>query len=642
MDSKPVVPLGRVDATVEPERQAENRLTDIRAGRHPRFVSIVFELTGPIDAHGFQVDGRTLRFTLGHTRTALKPFHTFDQLDAWVRIQEEGSNITVSLGLPPHTGRRRTLFLKDPYRLVFNLYEPGEKSPASVKEAKKDFFPYSTGGKSVVKALPSTSDIPIPGGVDQVVKDPSPPVGETANTGKGDAQVYNFKQMDMMEARILSRQGFYERSLLVYEKLRKRYPDDEEIWEDFIETLVNYEAYELALMEIRNILLKNPSNLRAQRIQARVYQELNQPQWNFPIFEGLLDDYETDVGIWSDYGFSRLDAGDWSGALNYYCRVLELDPDNESALRSVHEILRKHRPQLVPDFMSYYQEGDDSLIQTYSLAHARDLGRRTRLNVDYQEVHIRRPDQPSRGYGRVHENLHDMTAVLRHRLGSRWQVDTGGSLYSGLGGGPSGFLAVDYEFPRRGGLRGSYVYYRPWYDPVEAAARQGNFNRARLSLNWNFDERWSLLAQGTQWDYFAQRWPKEDASRYGERHAFLGSLTRRLMARPALSASYSYYRSNFYYEDSRFRPIDMPESERIHALSFNLEDQACTYLGYGFSGGIRRDMVKESFSWFAFPFIKLRLGNRTDAALSYEFSSEANTPEGGENQAFHLSVRIIQ
>jgi hypothetical protein len=641
-DSKPAVPSRGAASGSAVDLLTENRLTDIRAGRHHGFVSIVFEFTAPIDAHHFRIDGNTLRFTLGNTRTGLKPYRAFNHIDLWVRIRHEGADLDVALGLPAHVGKRRTLFLTNPQRLVLNLYDASEKADGADqgRQPVASTAHLDPREEMAVKATSSTVGFAATGG-GQLPESPPRLSGKPVKEDLREPQVCDLRQMDLIEARILSRRGLYEKALRIYERLRERYPDDEGIWVDTIETLVNYEAYELALLEIRKLLSKNPTHLRGQRILTRIYQELNQPQWTFPLFEGLLDDYETDVGLWSDYAGTRLDSGDWAGALNYYCRVLELDPDNESALQRVHEILRKHRPQLVPGFLSYYQEGDDSLIQTFSLGYARDVGRKTRLNVDYQQVRIGRPDQPSTGYGRVQETLHDLTALIRHRLGDRWQADVGGSLYSGLGGGPSVLLAVDYEIPRRGVLRGSYVYHRPWFDPVEAAAREGNFNQARISLDWALGSWWSLLARGTRWDYFAQRRPDADASRYGERHAFLGILTRRLMAHPAISLSYSYYLSSFHYQDATFRPIDMMESERIHTLSFNFEDQPCTYLGYGLSGGIRRHTVKQTYSWFAFPFIKLRLGNRIDAVLSYEYSSEANTPQGGTTQTLNLSARIF-
>ena len=51
---------------------------------------------------------------------------------------------------------------------------------------------------------------------------------------------------------------------------------DEEIWEEYIETLVNASQYEAAQTEIRNLLQENPENIRAKRIQSRIYTELRQ------------------------------------------------------------------------------------------------------------------------------------------------------------------------------------------------------------------------------------------------------------------------------------------------------------------------------------------------------------------------------
>ncbi len=156
----------------KPSGSTENHLIDIRAGRHPRFVSVVFEFTRSIEASDFQVHGRMLRFTLGHTRSGLKSFHGFKHLDTWVQIQQEGENIAAVVGLPANAGRRRTLFLKNPDRLVFNLYEPVQNVATNIMEAEEDASIGLSGRGSAVNTAPSAQDVLIPASASSIAETP--------------------------------------------------------------------------------------------------------------------------------------------------------------------------------------------------------------------------------------------------------------------------------------------------------------------------------------------------------------------------------------------------------------------------------------------------------------------------------------
>lgn len=491
--------------------------------------------------------------------------------------------------------------------------------------------------------LPTVEDIRAPEGGPE----PGPAaVDEDLFPGLGDK-----REMNLIKARILSRQGFYEKSLQIYYDLRRRYPEDEEIWTDYIETLANNSHYELALDEIVRLLQENPSNLRAQSIQARIYYEAGLFDWTYPVYENILRFYRRDAGIWSDYAMARESSGQWSQALDYYCRVLELYPENREALRSVHAILREHRPHFETYYKPYIQESDRSRIDVFSLRYSQYITQQTKLDMDYRRISVYRPKQP--GLFSVDRHIRDFTLRIRHRFGSRWNARLGGEVYSGIGGGTSFSLGLGYAFPGKGEIRADYAHNRPWYDPVEAAELDGSFNRASLSLNWSFSPAWGVYLGVEEGNYFAlvpddgtagEVWKGEKAfsvGKFGKKRAFTGILTRKISDRPGLYANYSYYRSRFLFKCDDYRPIPMLESEGIHSLSFDLEHWPCTYWGYGFSAGFRRHTVRNVNSWYALPKVKIRLGNRILATMSYEYSTESETAFGGKTETLYAGFEII-
>lgn len=601
---------------------AENKilLETIRRGRHKGYVSIVFQLSKKADFSDPQVTAKEIRLQLHNVTTKLTPFRKYTTFDSWVRLELTGEDLNVTIGIPNRFSYLKTLVLENPDRLVVNLF---------VIEGA--VLSKSTGERKTVPAEPPQD---------------RESLGEKGlAVDKITSVLSNERQIDLIRARILSRQGFCEKSLDLYRDLRQRYPDDEEIWEDYVETLVNNSHYDLALYEITKLLQKNPSNLRGRKTQARIYYEAGLHGWTFPIYEGILQLYQKDLGVWSDYAYAQQGSGEWVQALDYFCRILEQDPENKSALRSVHEILREHRPSVETGYRPYFQEADKSRIDLFYLRYSQHITAKTNIDLSYDRFSAYRPRGPQGSQiFRVDEKGNDLTVRLRHWFDQRWQGRVGVGMYSGLGGGKYFLLGASYRFPRRGILRVDYVSRRPWYNPVEAARLDGHFDRASASFDWNFGSLWGLHLGVEQGDYnsLVPDGNSLSAGKYGRKRSFTGILTRKVWDRPDLYVGYSFYRSKFYYEYSDYRLIAMIEDEAVHSLFFDFFQWPCPYWGYGLSAGIRRDTARKTTSWYALPGIKVRLGNRIEAGLSYEYSTESETSAlGGKTGTIYLGLKVI-
>ena len=599
-----------------PIKKGSPRLVTIRAARHDGYGSIVFQFSERVSYEGPRVDRNRLVLKLINVLSGLNLFRKYRSFDSWVRLEKDGNDLNALVGLPKGFQKVDVFLIENPYRLVVNLYyspmaavsAQGHGSGQSAREGR----PALDKGDSLEQET-----------LEEDVS-PMPP---------------DERQVDLIRARIFSRKGFYEKALHLYRDLRKRYPADEEIWEDYIETLANNGSYDLALAEIDGLLQKNPSNLRGQRIKARIYYEVGLFGWTFPIYENILKSYERDVGIWSDYAFARQGSGQWALGLDYLCRVLELDPDNKDALRTIHEILREHRPRFETGFRPYVQESDDSQIDISFFRYTQHVTRKTNIDLDYSRISAYRPGGP--GLFPVDRHIRDLTLRLRHRFDQRWDARVGGGFYSGVGGGGAFFLGLGYSFPERGTIRASYLSRRPWYDPIEAAGLDGYYDRGSLSFNWDFGPAWGLYLGAYEGKYYAKGPDNGAVTRFGRRRSLTGILTRRLSDNPDLSVSYSYYRSKFDFRYDDYRPIPMMESEKIHSLSFDYQHWPCTYWGFSLSGGFRRHMVKENNSWYALPGIRVRLGNRIESGLSYEYSTESETERGGKTETLYFDIKVI-
>jgi tetratricopeptide (TPR) repeat protein len=442
------------------------------------------------------------------------------------------------------------------------------------------------------------------------------------------------KQMDLIRARILSRQGLLEDSLDLYRDLRERFPADQEIWIDYIETLVNAELFEASEAELNAFLAQYPENLRALRIQARVFYEQGRFAFAYPVYDHLVEVFSGDAGVWSDYGYARQGGGDWAGALNCFSRVLELDPENEDALRSVHTILREHRPRLDTGYRLYRQEDGDAEWGTWYLRAGRHLGEKSWWTFAYDRVTMDRPAQPF--LPPVNETLHDASLRVDYTFNRFIAAHVGAGLYSGMGDGAGFSVGLDARPDPSLALRADYTWGRPWFDPMEAVDQEGRENRLLLSMEWTRWSPWTLYMEAEQSDYETR-----DLDDYGRRRGILGILSRRFGDNPALTLSYSYLRRRFEYGSETFRPVLMIEREGVHELSALFEHRLCTYWTVRMQGGVRKDHLRDLDSWFILPELNVRMGNRLEGRVSYEHSSEAGTVAGGISRTFHVGLRVI-
>jgi tetratricopeptide (TPR) repeat protein len=585
------------------------QLETIRGGRHSGYASVVFEVSDPVQYAPLQILGDRIQFRLSETTTTLKNYRRYQTFDAWVKLKQSGRDLSVQIGLPDRFQKMSYFQLKNPDRVVINLYIAAETVSLKPEASKEKTEP-----------IPSQT-VPLP-----------PPLPETNRKPK--QYIGDQRQMRLIEARILSRKGLYEDSLEAYERLREDYPGDDDLWEDFIETLVNHSDYERAEFELQKLLKKNPANVRARRIQARIYTDRQRSRLSLPVFETLLSQVPKDAGILSDYGFAQQDTGDWSAALDYFSHVLELDPENTAALRSVHEILKEHRPRLDVAYRANYQHSGDVEVKTALGRYARHISKKSLLIVNYDRIDIDRPSGP--GLPPIDSTVNDAVISLQYRLNPQWGARIGAGGYSGLGDGTSVVLGLDYSPRSDLTMAGDYVHKRPWYDPVDAALFEGSYNRTTVSMNWNIDQSWTLFLGGSYWDYQV-----EDDQNYGNKKTFTGILSKRFWDQPNFTLTYSYYYSGFDYADDTFRPIAMIPTEGVHAIGGHFEHRLCKHWTYTLFGGRRWDVVRSIDSWYFLPSVKVRLGNRIEIGVNYEYLTEATTAGGGITETLLLWSKII-
>ncbi|MFO7601524.1 MAG: outer membrane beta-barrel protein [Candidatus Desulfacyla sp.] len=102
-------------------------LQTIRGGRHKDYASVVFQFSEGISFDEPTVKGDELHFVLPNVSTGLPPFRRFKTFDSWARLEIVEEGLAVRIGLPKDFNETRAFTMKDPARLVVNIYDDGNQ-----------------------------------------------------------------------------------------------------------------------------------------------------------------------------------------------------------------------------------------------------------------------------------------------------------------------------------------------------------------------------------------------------------------------------------------------------------------------------------------------------------------------------------
>jgi Flp pilus assembly protein TadD len=601
-----------------------NRLIDIWGGLRAGAPVICLTFSEPIDWLSVVQGPDNGSFTIKNSVSDVAPRRKYHSFDGELELIPGATDLVVRTGPPPGWPHMRL-------------------APTRSSRCLEIIFEARSGG------FPATDAAPMPLSWEPAGPAPSaPPPSLTAadpnlRRNASPAAVarppIDPKQIGLIQARILARQGLVEQALAAYRDLRDRYPDDGHVWADYAETLIDSGRWEQARAELDGLLARFAGDLRGRRLQARLLVESGRHAEAMALFEKMGAEHPWDVGLWSDYAFACQDAGHWDQALDHFSRVLELDPQNQTALQNVHTILRAHRPRVDTAYRTYELKDSQTRTQTHSLTVTRHLSAQTVVDARYQAMEFTRPDQA--GVTGLDKHLASMGLGLAHTIDRRWT----GRAAVGAHEGPASANWAEAGVSRKTDVLGEFsadaFWHRPWIDPVEAVERQGLFNRLRMGWDFSPATHWNFSCEAMQEDYRAQRPGGEGPTSYGRKRALTALLSRTLLDDPHLSVGYGFYRSVFDYDDPAYTPIEMLPSESVHTLSAGFEYQPCAHWTLMVGGGLRRDTSRSLDSWFVLPGVRLKMGNRVESDVTYDYSTESGQAAGGRTEALTGRVRVI-
>jgi hypothetical protein len=203
--------------------------------------------------------------------------------------------------------------------------------------------------------------------------------------------------------------------------------------------------------------------------------------------------------------------------------------------------------------------------------------------------------------------------------------------YFNSGGGQFGQFATVRYTPWAGSrLTVQAERNSPWYDPPEAAPRQGSYDTAKINLDTTFQDRWGMVLefQGTQNKLY-------DAVPYANRLAMTASISRKIFSVPNTWLAYTFAPAKAHYLTQPqnvqvsadtivvgTRPVALQLNEAIHQLSLNSVWQPRNWIQLGFYGGIGRDLYRTHPYYFLAPALVIRPSENIEWETRGEYRSE--------------------
>lgn len=450
---------------------------------------------------------------------------------------------------------------------------------------------------------------------------------QTVKTGV-EISPFDRMQMDLIRARILARKGHFPAAMKIYKHLVSKYPESLDIRADYVDVLLAYGNDETAIVQIQHLLNHKSYQFRGRQLMAVMYDRNNLPSWTFPIYDQLLNQSPNNNSIWMDYANQRSKIGHWHRALNAYSRILENDPENIYALRSIHNILREQKPALHAQFIQF--SGSDGTVrnhQNYSFRYT--LTKSLTFRTLFDHIHIKTPENFAAASQDIYQTTMELNLVLSSNIVFTgrlfYYTNSDISIYGAVANRL--FSNVDFQI--------SYLGSSAWYDPIQAMGRDGSYKEYQVSLSSPLFEkfRWNSSLAYRQYSL-------DHIDNYGDRLGIHMDISRRMMDKPDTTLILAIDQGRFSYATDN-QDIPMVPEENTYSFSTYIQDQPFGRLSYFLSAGYRWDSQRSLAGFFVNPGLGWKFSSQFQINFSYSYSSESTGVVQGSTETFQMNGMII-
>ncbi|MFH1653657.1 MAG: tetratricopeptide repeat protein [Pseudomonadota bacterium] len=444
------------------------------------------------------------------------------------------------------------------------------------------------------------------------------------------------------KARIYALLGQKELSDELFGKLIKAHPDNIDIANQYIETLIDTkrlsEAHDLA----SDYRKRFPYDVVLINNIARIYITKQEYKKARQELEPLLERFPNDSRLQITYASILYELGDWCRAYPMFTKFKELYPGDETVKEILGELDKEFKP-----YITAGADGSISGSQNFSGPYARyvhPFNCQWTFEAGYT---IRRDgaDLPL-----INKRFWTLTNVVDAMI--KFKPYHSITLGAGISNQmvdkkyyPAGNLFFEWKDRKFGLLQLDYSYNKILEDPVDALYYDGKMATAGLFYEKIFYERAILNASyRSNWYWVnSSKTPQNIGNDFGRDDNINASLRFIILKRPEIRLGYEFTYGKLHIKNNYLSIIPLIEETEQHDITTEIYHEwnkwISTYVG-GFVGEDRkRNLTLSGLDLYGFNISnRLKLSERLEIFGDYTYSSESLTDETGRFQYFNLGV----
>ncbi len=443
---------------------------------------------------------------------------------------------------------------------------------------------------------------------------------------------------EMSEARMLALSGETKRSDEIFSQLIAADPNNKDIANLHLETLLDTKRSQPALKEARAYSEKYPESYQFKRTLARAEAAEGNYARAEKIYEGLMADRPADDALKGDYAYLEFEKGDWKEAMSYLDDLTARYPDNTDYQTTYDELYRAHRPRLKWGFDMRLIGGDQRYgpyaDYLYPLNETWAFGAAYQLY--YYDANVPNYDPDYTVFSNVVAFRAYYSPFNKFTVVPGFANQLVGSDYA-----PYPFLYFDYNDPDLGLFHAGYGYNKVLDDPESALYFGGRRDQATFTYDNTFIERIVFTAR------YESNWYRVNGSKtglnmgndFGREDVAEGGLHFIVLKRPQIQLGYDFLYSQLHIVNNYLNIIPLIQEQMRSSIMFGFynewDDWIITDLGAFWGADPKRDLSFTSMDLYGFQAaLRFRISKQFEVGGHYEYSSEDLFNTSGRYQLF--------
>ncbi|MFH1830232.1 MAG: tetratricopeptide repeat protein [Pseudomonadota bacterium] len=437
-------------------------------------------------------------------------------------------------------------------------------------------------------------------------------------------------------ARMLALLGNQSSSDELFEKLLTQNPDNPDIKNTYVDTLIETKRLDIAANVIPHYVAEHPDHYALNRNLARTYALQHKYKEARKELKRMMQEYPDDLDLQSDYAYSYYNEGDWYRAVPLFEDLSAKYPNNLDFIAILDDLFLEYRPRILGGFTGRIV-GDEWRYGPYA-KFVYPINTQWTAETGYS-LEYNTADIP--GYNPNYSTFtHDIDMIGRYKP-HRTLVLSGGLINQLVGSSyaPAPYIGLDWNRPPYSRIRVNYTYNQTMDDPTSALYFDGKRDYIDFLYEGLFWER-LMVATGYQSNWYRINGAKAAMSlgdSFGREDVADLELQFVVYKKPQIRLGYGFHYSKLHVVNNYLNIIPLIQESERHVMIFGFLHDWNKWITTDFTAYLgadpKRDISLPDLYAFAISN-RVRVSKRFEIAGNYEYSSESPQNVIGKYQYF--------